>query len=484
MSVTLHEMENTISSFPDIGLGGDAGNTIDVTDVTDDLGMNLLANTRYMDSGSQSSRPTSTISLGGNNSPQNTRSVQPIASSLQEVEFTNVETLQPISIDNTPQQFGSVSVNYESNNYNNNSSSGVQYDNQQSSTASSMNFNPAPTTSLVPPMDPEEERKKKTEFINKLQRLEQKGFPVSKRFTMDNSLDEIKAEYTRLVDARQLETSIRFQRNMLMGFVTGLEWMNNKFDPFDVKLDGWSESVHENVEDYDEIFEELYDKYKERGQMPPEARLLFQLAGSGFMCHISNSFFRAKMPSAGDVLKNNPELAKQFAAAAASQAGSGFGNFMGMAMGVPPQGQQQQPSVPSPSSISQERDRDRAGVQSMPSMSSGLPTGAFFNSSSMAAAMPQQMAAQPAPQVARREMKGPSGVDDILRTFEQAREAEAAMSVHSSMQMPPSPAALAAAEIQSMHSEEMTSVAQSERTAGGRRRQRKAPTGNMISLNV
>jgi len=45
---------------------------------------------------------------------------------------------------------------------------------------------------------------------------------------------------------------------MMMGLVTGMELMNNKFNPFDWKLDGWSESVHENVDDYDEVFEELY----------------------------------------------------------------------------------------------------------------------------------------------------------------------------------------------------------------------------------
>ena len=44
--------------------------------------------------------------------------------------------------------------------------------------------------------------------------------------------------------------------------------------------------------------------------MPPEARLLFMLCGSGFMYHMSNSFFRSKMPDMGDILKKNPELAK------------------------------------------------------------------------------------------------------------------------------------------------------------------------------
>ena len=74
---------------------------------------------------------------------------------------------------------------------------------------------------------------------------------------MDNTLEEIKTEYDRLMDARNLEGSIKFQRQMMMGVVTGLELMNNKFNPFDWQLDGWSESVHENVDDYDEVFEEL-----------------------------------------------------------------------------------------------------------------------------------------------------------------------------------------------------------------------------------
>ena len=36
------------------------------------------------------------------------------------------------------------------------------------------------------------------------------------------------------------ETVMRkFQGKMLMAMITGMEFLNNKFDPFDVKLDGW-----------------------------------------------------------------------------------------------------------------------------------------------------------------------------------------------------------------------------------------------------
>jgi hypothetical protein len=188
------------------------------------------------------------------------------------------DTLEPIDLNtfgNTfsgPTDMGSSSSSAQALPQISISKESSPYTNYQSSSAPSISLTPAP------PRDLEKERQEKIEYLNKLQRLESKGYPVSKRFTMDNSFEEIKQEYTRLVDARNLEGSLRFQRQMLMGAITGLEWMNDKFDPFDIKLEGWSESVHTNVEDFDEIFEELYDKYKDRGKMMPEMRLMTQIS--------------------------------------------------------------------------------------------------------------------------------------------------------------------------------------------------------------
>ncbi len=466
MSVSIQAMEDMATALPDVSfnMGGDIGNVIEVDNLGDDMGMDLLTNKKYSGGGSSSINLNSG-SGGGGSTQMNVTGL----GGMEEIDVQQMETMQPISLDfSAPPPSISVqrdtSSSYGGGGYQaaNSFGSDGAYGNIQSSSGPSVNLSPAA------PRDPLKEAGEKAEFINKLQRLEAKGFPVAKRFTMDNSLEEIKAEYMRLVDARQLETSIRFQRNMLMGFVTGLEWMNNKFDPFDLKLDGWSEGLHENIEDYDEIFEELYDKYKQRGQMPPEARLVFQLAGSGFMCHVTNSFFRAKMPSADDIFKKNPELAKQFAAAAANQAAPGFGNFMGMAMGVPQGGPTQAPPQP----------------QGVPmNMASG--PGAFFNSPQI----PQHMAAAPPPQqTARREMSGPSGVEDILKTFDEVRRAEENQTMNFPSQMPMSmgmqnPAMAAAAEMESLASGDLGSVA-TERTGGRRGRRRQAPTGNVVSLNV
>jgi Family of unknown function (DUF5767) len=430
--VTLREMEEVAMNFGDM----DLGNVIDITDANDNLGLNMLMN------------PTKTITV--NTGSQNTPSTG--GQGMSEIEVTSFDSPPPITLNmGTPQQGMQAPLDIEIKREES------PFSNQQSASG--------PSISLSPPVSrqsQEDEKKEKIEYLNKLQRLEQKGFPVSRRYTMDNGLDEMKQEYMRLLDARNLEASLRFQRQAMIGVVTGMEWLNGRFDPFDLKLDGWSESVHENVEDFDEIFEELYDKYKDRGKMPPELRLMTALAGSGFMCHVSNTFLKSRMPSADDVLRNNPDLARQFAAATAQQAGPGFGNFMGMAMG---QTQSAQPAQPAP--------RQTAG-----------PTGAFFQSS-----QPQQMRSpQAVPQAEqqsqqpRREMRGPSNVDDILRTFEEARKQEL-------NEIPPSngsqAAVAAAVEIQSMHSDDLQSAAESTRTGrtGGGRRRRVA-VGNTVSLPI
>ena len=324
------------------------------------------------------------------------------------------------------------------------------FSNNQTSSASTIHLDSPPQSRVVN----ENEKKEKIELLNKLQRLEQKGFDVSRRFTMDNNLEEIKDEYNRLVDAQHLAASLRFQRQALMGIVTGLEWANGKFDPFDLKLDGWSESVHENVEDFDEIFEELYDKYKERGKMPPEARLILALGGSGFMCHVSNTFLKSRMPNVDDVLKNNPELARQVAGAAAAQAGPGFGNFMNMAMNTG-----RAPAAPVPTSAASQ----------------------MFNAPPNA---PQSVAAaEPPSGRMRKEMQGPVGMDDILKTFEEARQRDVFVmpeQISSVVQ----PAVSAISEIQSLHSEEIMSQAESTRTGRGGGRRKRAPVGNSVSLAV
>ena len=149
----------------------------------------------------------------------------------------------------------------------------------------------------------------KNDLLYKFYRLSAKGVPLTKKFNANSDLVEMRTEYAKIKRDAEVNSSIKFSRRMLMACVTGMEFLNKRYDPFDIYLDGWSESVMENVEDYDNVFEKLHDKYKSKVSMPPEMELLLSLAGSAFMFHITNTMFKS-IPNIGDMAKQNPDIMK------------------------------------------------------------------------------------------------------------------------------------------------------------------------------
>lgn len=168
-------------------------------------------------------------------------------------------------------------------------------------------------------MQPEEERpspgyksidEEKSDLVNKLGRLEKKGFTVNKRLNVYSNIDDLRTEVKRITYSIDVDKSIKFSRRMLIACVTGLEFINKKYNPFEIQLEGWSENVMENVDDYDEVFEELYVKYRTKMHVAPEVKLIMMLGGSAMMFHLTNSMFKTAIPNMNDVIKQNPDLVK------------------------------------------------------------------------------------------------------------------------------------------------------------------------------
>lgn len=149
----------------------------------------------------------------------------------------------------------------------------------------------------------------KQDLLYKFYRLTSKGIPVTRKFNMQSDIKEMRNEFSRIQRDNDVKSSIRFSRRMLMACVTGIEFLNKRYDPFEVKLDGWSESVMENMDDYDNVFERLHDKYASKVSMAPEIELLLSLAGSAFMFHLTNSMFNS-LPNLKDIAKQNPDVLK------------------------------------------------------------------------------------------------------------------------------------------------------------------------------
>lgn len=185
----------------------------------------------------------------------------------------------------------------------------------------------------------------KSDLINKLTRLEKKGFAVNKRLNAYSSIDELRSEVKRITYSIDVEQSIRFSRRMLIACVTGLEFLNKRYNPFEIQLEGWSESVMENVDDYDGVFEELYVKYRSKVSVAPEVKLIMMLGGSAMMFHLTNSMFKSVMPNMNDVIKQNPDLVKNMMAAVQNTTRSPEGPAVDAPVGGTGQYEMQGPGV-------------------------------------------------------------------------------------------------------------------------------------------
>lgn len=135
----------------------------------------------------------------------------------------------------------------------------------------------------------------KADLLNKIARLAKKGIQTTARLNIYSDVEDIRTEFKRMSYSIEVDQSVKFQRRMLVACVSGIEFLNKKFDPFDLELDGWSENVMESQNDYDGVFEELFAKYRSKVSVAPEIKLMFMVGGSAMMFHLSKSMMKKFM---------------------------------------------------------------------------------------------------------------------------------------------------------------------------------------------
>ena len=112
--------------------------------------------------------------------------------------------------------------------------------------------------------------------------------------------------------------------------------------------------------------------------MAPEIKLLFQLASSGIMIHMTNTMFKSSLPGMDDIMRQNPDLMNHFTKAAMSsmeQSSPGLSNFM--------------------NDMGMSHGSDNSNPRSQPQQY-------------------EQSNSPPSPPQMRREMSGPSNIDSLL----------------------------------------------------------------------
>ena len=157
-----------------------------------------------------------------------------------------------------------------------------------------------------------ERRRKKRSMIKSLEQWQEKGIIKNmSRFTMDSSYEEVEDEYEGALDDKRKRDSVKIQQNWMITMINTIEYGNSMFDTFGSSLDGWGESISEDIDSYGEVFEQLHEKYK-GGKMSPELSLLLRLGFSASVIHFSNKALSTAAPGFNDVIKQSPELMRMF----------------------------------------------------------------------------------------------------------------------------------------------------------------------------
>ncbi len=214
-----------------------------------------------------------------------------------------------------------------------------------------MRFNDVPDTHepIRSNMSDRDKLRKKKLMIKRLEEWRTKGLvSSSSMFNNDTPYEEIEDEYETALEDKKKGESKKLYGWWFMTFINTVEYANAAFNPFDINLDGWGEQVNDDIDSYDEIFGELYDKYK-GGKLSPEIALLMRLGFSAAVVNFTNKALSTATPGFNDVIRQSPDLMKMFTNAtvnsmAQQSPGFAFANNLvnpepDRKMGVPPKAQ-------------------------------------------------------------------------------------------------------------------------------------------------
>lgn len=135
----------------------------------------------------------------------------------------------------------------------------------------------------------EEEKVEKMQLLYKLYEYEQRGHHMASSYSMDSNVDELRFEVSKIRNIESAKHSVKWYKVFLMIVISTVETLNTKFDPFGIRLKGWSKEMNTKKDDLDDCFHRLHDKYSVKAAIEPELELAFAFFGGAFMYHLQNA---------------------------------------------------------------------------------------------------------------------------------------------------------------------------------------------------
>lgn len=166
-----------------------------------------------------------------------------------------------------------------------------------------------------------QQKTQKRTLVVKIKELQQRLYDIEtcpKTFTVSDSLEELEYEYERLVELRNARSTRAWYRKLLLGLTNGIEWINHKWNPVGLKLDGWSTDLAATIDEFDDIFDELAEKYggNIQSRISPELRLVALVLYSGMAYSVGQTLASKATPEIAEIINKDPVLRERFVKAA------------------------------------------------------------------------------------------------------------------------------------------------------------------------
>ena len=134
-----------------------------------------------------------------------------------------------------------------------------------------------------PKLSADQLRLNKVDAMRKLAELKGYGVTLSKDYSMDDDLDTMEFEYQMHRKIQEKKNYVKMMSEGMILLTNGIKMMNDKYNPFEISLSGWSSQVSNEIGNFYDILGEIYEKYHKPGtSIAPEIKLVGLLSFSAF----------------------------------------------------------------------------------------------------------------------------------------------------------------------------------------------------------
>lgn len=125
----------------------------------------------------------------------------------------------------------------------------------------------------------EQEKREKKELIYEFWKMEKNGIPVSKKWTQEDNIFEMRFEYYKLRSETNLQEKVRFIWNLFTMFNGIAQLANEKLNPFGISMDGWTETLEQDKNDYEALLRKMYKQISHKWVLKPHIQFLMMFGG-------------------------------------------------------------------------------------------------------------------------------------------------------------------------------------------------------------